>query len=70
MSIVGNHALVDGNKRVGLTCAVLLLRKNGLQVRFAEDDAYDTVIAVAERVIVDVPELAAILQRWADAAGQ
>jgi death-on-curing protein len=70
MSLVGNHALVDGNKRVGLTCAVLLLRKNDVRVSFEEDDAYDTVIAVAEGAIRDVPELAAVLQRWTQAAGQ
>lgn len=70
MSLVGNHALVDGNKRMGLTCAVLLLRKNGVRVVFEEDDAYDAVIAVAEGATRDVLELAAVLRRWAQAAGQ
>ena len=70
MSLVGNHALVDGNKRVGFTCAVLLLRRNDVHVAFDEDDAYDTVIAVAEGGIRDVHELAAVLARWAQAVGQ
>ncbi len=70
MSLVGNHALVDGNKRVGLTCAVLLLRKNGVQVAFEQDDAYDIVIAVAEGAIRDISDVADVLQRWAQAAGQ
>lgn len=70
LSLVGNHALVDGNKRMGLTCAVLLLRKNDVSVFFEEDDAYDTVIAIAERRLVDVSEVAAVLARWAAAAGR
>lgn len=66
-SLVRNHALVNGNKRVGFTCAVLLLHKNGTSVAFEEDDAYDTVIAVAEGRL-EVPELAQVLQGWAAAA--
>lgn len=64
-SLVRNHALVDGNKRVGFTCAVLLLHKNGQPVAFAEDPAYDLVIGVAEGRL-DVPEIAAIMRPWAD----
>ena len=68
LSLVGNHALVDGNKRLGLTCAVLMLHKNGVEVVFDEDDAYDTVIRVAERVTTEVSEVADVLRRWADQA--
>jgi len=63
-SLVRNHALVDGNKRVGVTSAVLLLHKNGVDLRFEEDEAYDLVIAVAEGRL-DVPEVAATLVKWA-----
>jgi death-on-curing protein len=63
-SLVGNHVLVDGNKRVGFTAAVLLLHKNGIALRFEEDEAYDVVIAVAERTLTEVAELAAALVRW------
>ena len=69
-SLVGNHALVDGNKRVGFTCAVLFLHKNGVHLVFEEDEAYDFVIAVAERRIADVAEAAAVIQRWAVPAAQ
>jgi len=65
MSLVGNHPLVDGNKRVGFTCAVLFLHKNGVAVEFEEDPAYDFVIAVAERRLNDVAEVASVLESWA-----
>lgn len=65
LSLVSNHALVDGNKRVGFTCAVLFLYKNGVHLAFEEDDAYDFAIAVAERRTFDVAEAAAVLSAWA-----
>ncbi len=65
MSLVGNHALVDGNKRVGFTAAILLLRKNGRDVVVPEDPAYALVIDVAEHRLIEVAEVAAVLQGWA-----
>ncbi|MEO6204042.1 MAG: type II toxin-antitoxin system death-on-curing family toxin [Mycobacteriales bacterium] len=65
MSLVGNHALVDGNKRVGFTATVLFLHKNGESLRFGEDEAYDFVIAVAERSLAEVRDVADRLQAWA-----
>jgi death-on-curing protein len=62
-SLVRNHALVDGNKRVGLTACALLLFKNGVALTFEEDEAYDLVIAVAEGRL-DVAEIAQSLHRW------
>ena len=70
LSLVGNHALVDGNKRVGFTCAVLFLHKNGVTLAFDEDPAYDFVIAVAERRISEVAEAAAVLRSWANETAQ
>ena len=70
LSLVGNHALVDGNKRVGFTCTVLFLYKNGVALQFEEDEAYDFVIAVAERRILDVADAAAVLSAWAVPGGQ
>jgi death-on-curing protein len=64
-SLVRNQALADGNKRVGFTCPVLLLHKNGQPVDFAEDAAYDLVIATAEGRL-EVPEIAAIMRPWAE----
>ena len=47
-SLVRNHPLVDGNKRLGWVAAVVFLRLNGLRLVAPEDPAYDLVIAVAE----------------------
>jgi len=68
LSLVTNHALVDGNKRVGFTAAVLFLRKNGLVLAFGEDDAYDFVISVADGSRREVADVAAVLAGWAEAA--
>lgn len=68
-SLVRNHALVDGNKRVGFTCAVLLLYKNGQRIEYAEDPAYDLVIATAEGRL-EVPQIAELLAQWAAQARQ
>ena len=47
-SIVGNHALVDGNKRLGWLATAVFLEINHIEVsRARNDDVYDLVIAVA-----------------------
>lgn len=47
-SIVNNHALVDGNKRLGWLATFTFLRINGASVaRATNDDVYDLVIRVA-----------------------
>jgi death-on-curing protein len=47
-SIVTNHALVDGNKRLGWLCTAVFLEINGVEVSRADnDDVYDLVIDVA-----------------------
>ena len=63
-SIVGNHALVDGNKRLGWLATVAFLWINGHVLLAPEDDAYDMVISVAERRI-SITESAAALASWA-----
>jgi death on curing protein len=47
-SVVKNHALVDGNKRLGWLSTAVFLSINGIDVTVASnDDVYDLVIAVA-----------------------
>ncbi len=47
-SIVKNHALIDGNKRLGWLATAVFLEINGLEVVHAlNDDVYDLVIGVA-----------------------
>jgi death-on-curing protein len=60
-SIVNNHALVDGNKRLGLASAIGFLGLNGWQLTLTNDEAYDLVIAVAEGRIDEVTEIAKLL---------
>jgi death-on-curing protein len=67
-SLVRNPALVDGNNRLGWIAAVVFYRVNGWTVEAPEDEAYDTVIAVAEGRL-DVPEVAAVLEGWAQTSG-
>jgi death-on-curing protein len=62
-SLVRNHALVDGNKRLGWTAMVVFCDINGTWIEAPDDEAYDLVIAVAEGR-VDVPEIAESLRRW------
>lgn len=45
-SVVRNHALVDGNQRLGWTCLVVFLDLNGAWLEVADDDAYDLVVSV------------------------
>ena len=47
-SIVTNHALVDGNKRLGWLCTAVFLEINGIGISRADNDqVYDLVIDVA-----------------------
>jgi death-on-curing protein len=49
-SIVKNHPLVDGNKRLGWLSTAVFLELNGAAaVRADNDDVYDLVIGVAAR---------------------
>lgn len=46
-SVVVNHPLVDGNKRLGWLAVVIFYGLNGINLDAPDDDAYDLVIAVA-----------------------
>jgi death on curing protein len=46
-SIVTNHALVDGNKRLALACLIVFLRINGQPLRMSNDEAYDLIHDIA-----------------------
>ena len=47
-SLVSNHALVDGNKRLGWLATTVFLDINGTTAELGDDDAFDLVLAVAE----------------------
>ncbi len=46
-SLVRNHALVDGNKRLGWLATVVFCGLNGIGLEAPDDDAYNLVIALA-----------------------
>lgn len=46
-SIAGNHALVEGNRRLGWLATVVFLDLNGCEVEVDDDAAFDLVIAAA-----------------------
>lgn len=62
-SVVNNHALVDGNKRVGWLAAVVFLDVNGIWIDAPDDAAYDLVIAVASGT-ASLPQISAVLESW------
>lgn len=63
-SLVRNHALVDGNKRLGWLATFVFYRLNGHLLDAPEGPAYDLVIATAEGRS-DVAGIAATLATWA-----
>lgn len=61
-SIVKNHPLVDGNKRLGWLATAVFLELNGVQATTAANDAvHDTVMKVAAGQF-DVQEIAEALK--------
>lgn len=62
-SLVRNHPLVDGNKRLGWLATVVFLDIDGCPVDAPDDDAYDLVMAVASGHVA-VARIAETLRRW------
>ena len=62
-SIVVNHALIDGNKRLGFLAAAVFYEINGADFKPDDDEAYDTVIGVASGTI-DFERLCETLANW------
>ncbi|EMY34205.1 hypothetical protein D477_010961 [Arthrobacter crystallopoietes BAB-32] len=62
-SIVRNHQLVDGNKRLAWLAVVVFYGLNSMVIDAPEDPAYDLVIAVATGQ-VDYKHAAAVLAGW------
>ncbi len=61
-SIVNNHALVDGNKRLGWLATAVFLELNGIPISRAPNDAvYDVVLSVASSSL-DLQEISRMLE--------
>ena len=63
-SLVRNHALVDGNKRLAWLATVVFLDVNGLALETGDDDAVAFVLAVAGGSLDDLPKIADRLAGW------
>lgn len=61
-SLVRNHALADGNKRLGWLATVVFLDINGHPVDLDDNDAFDLVMGVAKGRL-DVEQIANRLGR-------
>lgn len=63
-SLVTNHALIDGNKRVATICLLLFLGLNGTTLAATDDELYDFVISIADGTLRDVESIAKYLCGW------
>jgi death on curing protein len=61
-SIVGNHALVDGNKRLGLAALLAFLGVNGSRLTMTNDEAYEFIMRIARGELRDVQAIATFLE--------
>ncbi len=60
-SIVKNHALIDGNKRLGLAATIAFLGINGRRLTLTNDQAYQLIMDVAAGRVDDIGAIAARL---------
>jgi death on curing protein len=61
-SLTRNHALVDGNKRLGLAAIIAFYGLNGRRLTLSNDAAYELVMAVAAGQLDTVADIAAVLR--------
>ncbi|MBR4879772.1 MAG: type II toxin-antitoxin system death-on-curing family toxin [Clostridia bacterium] len=46
-SLVSNHAFVDGNKRIGLLVMLMMLKINGVEMKFTQSELIDFGLSTA-----------------------
>ncbi|HEX7222825.1 MAG TPA: type II toxin-antitoxin system death-on-curing family toxin [Candidatus Limnocylindrales bacterium] len=63
-SIVTNHPLVDGNKRLGWVAVRLFYLLNDADIRPPANAAYDLIVAVADGRLRDVETIGQQLAAW------
>ena len=63
--IITGHLFSDGNKRVGLTCAIAFLVLNGCSLRSnIEDSIIELGFKIADGTITDLEIIADHIQQW------
>lgn len=48
-NIILNHPFIDGNKRTGITIAVMFLRQNKVNIQFAKKELEDFAVEIATK---------------------
>jgi death-on-curing protein len=61
-SLVQNHALVDGNKRLGWASLTVFYGLNGHRLTASNDQAYELVVEIASGQLAEVDLIAARLE--------
>ena len=63
--IITGHIFFDGNKRVGMHCAILFLQFNGCTLRLnINDSIIDLGLKIADGTITDIDVIADRMQSW------
>ena len=57
-SLVANHALIDGNKRLALAATISFVGVNGRRLTLSNDQAYELIIEVATGQLDEVASIA------------
>ena len=68
-SLLRNHALVDGNKRLAWTACRTFLAINGRWISASEDQRFELVIRVAAGEEHDIDAIAEHLRAWSHQEG-
>ena len=63
-SLLRNHALVDGNKRLAWTACRTFLAINGQWISAPEDARFDFVVRTAAGTVRDLDDIATQLRTW------
>lgn len=63
-SIVRDHGLLDGNKRLGWVATRLFYLLNGRDLHAPHEEAYELIRAIADGSLTDVDKVTAALTRW------
>lgn len=63
-SLVTNHALVDGNKRLGLVAVLLFYGMNGCDLTATQDERVELIMEIADGRLSDVEKIAEPLAPW------
>ena len=53
--LVQNHGFIDGNKRIGVAVMLLILRRNGVTLRYTQDELAQLGLGLAQGLL-SVPE--------------